>query len=322
MDNLEKHSIDTVSQVSTRESISVDSDTDISVLAPPDTEDSIDVTRASTGSDVNLPPIRPNENSAVYKIEDERSALFMGDVQDKSDHYGESWLIQEHDDPEDDLDLDADVLVVSHHGSNKATSKEFLERINPEMALISSGLNNTYTSENQHDAHPHDTTLERLHDRDIEVYWTAGHGTTRTDLDSDGARPESTTNLDTTDAADLAALKYYCREHDVSPERIAALTPEHLPEETPEWVADSAPMLVETTEELLDTAITNAESVEDIRQTLGATPDAHDQLYETVQADREEHVTTTADVERNRNEYFNAKRKERNYRRLPLHTRL
>lgn len=186
---------------------------------------------------------------------------------------------------------------------------------------MSSGLNNTYTSENQHDGHPHDTTLERLHDRDVDVYWTAAHGTTRTDLD-EALFTEQTTDLNTTDVADLAALKYYCREHDVSPEQIQALTSDHLPEETPEWVADAAPMLVETTEEIVDEALANAETVEDVRHTLTATPDAHDQFRETVQADRDEHVTTKADVKRNREAYFNAKDAEDSYKQRPLHTRL
>ncbi len=322
VDNLEKHGIDTISQVSAGERLSIDSDTDISVLAPPDTEDSVDVTRVATGADVNLPPIRPNENSAVYKVEGERSALFMGDVQDKSDHYGESWLIQEHDDPENDVDLDADILVLAHHGSNKATSTEFLDRVDPEAAIISSGLDNTYTSENEHDAHPHDATLKRLHDQDVDVYWTASHGTLRTELDSDGTRPEPTTDLETTDAADLAALKYYCREHEIDPKTIGVLPPDNFPEETPEWAIDTAPMIADTKEQFIDEAIENAESVEDLRHTLDPTPDAHDQLRETVQADREDHVTTKKDVKRNKDAYFEAVERERAYERLPLHTRL
>ncbi|MFC7190379.1 hypothetical protein ACFQL7_11290 [Halocatena marina] len=55
VNNLEKHGIDTISQISAGESLSIDSDTDLRVLAPPDTEKSVDVTRASTGADVNLP---------------------------------------------------------------------------------------------------------------------------------------------------------------------------------------------------------------------------------------------------------------------------
>lgn len=313
-DHLKSLNAGKITEVACGDNIAIDSDTDISVLSPPDTKDSVDVTRVATGADVNLPPIRPNENSSVYKLEGERSALFMGDVQDKSDHYGESWLIQQHDDPESDVDLSADVLFVAHHGSANATSDEFLNRVEPERAVISSDF------AQQHN-HPHDEVLKNLHKHDVAVSWTAGHGTTRIDLD-EGLSTEPTTDLETNDAADLAALKYYCREHDVSPEHIQALTPDHLPEETPAWVAESAPMMVETTEEIVDEAIENAETVEDLRQTLDPTPDAHDQLRETVHADREEHVTTREDVKRNKEAYFDAVERERAYERLPLHTRL
>lgn len=314
-------SVESITQVSCSDRVPLDSDAALAVLAPPDADGSVDVTRPETGANVNFRAKQPNENGAVYKLESERSALFMGDVQDDSHHHAESWLMQQHDNPENDVSIDADILLAGHHGSGHATSKEFLDRVDPETVIMSSGLNNTYTSENEHDGHPHDATLKRLHDHDVAVYWTAAHGTTRTDLDKT-LFTEQTTDLDTTDAADLAALKYYCREHDVSPEHIQALTPDHLPEETPEWVADAAPMLVETTEEIVDEALANAETVEDVRQTLAPTPDAHDQLRETVQADREEHVTTKADVKRNRNEYFSAKQKERDYRQLPLYTRV
>lgn len=166
-----------------------------------------------------------------------------------------------------------------------------------------------------------DEVLKNLHEHNVAVSWTAGHGTTRIDLD-EGLSMEPTTDLETNDAADLAALKYYCREHDVSPEHIQALTPDHLPEETPAWVAESAPMMVETTEEIVDEAIENAETVEDLRQTLDPTPDTHDQLRKTVHADREEHVTTREDVKRNKEAYFDAVERERAYERPPLHTRL
>ncbi|MFC6961555.1 ComEC/Rec2 family competence protein [Halocatena marina] len=309
---LKRLSVEEITEVVRGDSVAIDSDTDISVLAPSDTEESIDVTRASTGAEVSLPPERPNENSAVYKLEGERSALFMGDVQDKSDHYGESWLIEQHD--ADEIDLGTDVLFVAHHGSANATSEEFLERADPEHAVISSDFGD------QH-GHPTDEVLENLHSQNVSVSWTAGHGTIRTDLD-EALTTEQTTDLETTNAADLAALKYYCREHDVSPEQIVALTPEHLPEETPDWIAESAPMMVETTEEIVDAAIANDKTVEDVRYTLTATPDAHAHLKKSVQADRDEHVTTRADVNRNREAYFSAKRAEDAYERLPLHTRL
>ncbi|UPM41646.1 ComEC/Rec2 family competence protein [Halocatena salina] len=317
---LEEHDPETIRQVSGGDLLTPDSD--IQVLAPPDEPETVSFTSPVTGRKNTLKPTGANANSLAFKTEDEQSMLFMGDVEDTGGLNGESWLMSQHDNEQSDVNLDADVLVLSHHGSNNATSEEFLDRVDPEAALVSSGLHNKHTSENPHDAHPHDATLKHLHDQDVDVYWTVGHGTLRTELDSNGVRPEPTTDFDTTDAADLAALKYYCREHDVSPERIAALTPDHLPEDTPEWAADAAPMLVETTEEIVDEAITDAETVEDLRQTLTPTPDAHDQLHETVQADREEHVTTKADVRRNKEAYFDAVERERDYERLPLHTRL
>ncbi len=268
---LEKHDPETIRQVSEGDLLTPDSD--IQVLAPPDEPETVTFTSPETGRRNTLKPTGANANSLAFKTEGEQSALFMGDVEDTGGLNGETWMMSRHDSEENDVSLDADILVLSHHGSNNATSEEFLDRVDPDVAVISSGLHNKHTSENENDAHPHDATLEHLHDRDVEVYWTPGHGRLCTDLDSENASPEPTTDLDTTDAADIAALKYYCRAHDVSPDRIAALTPDHLPEATPEWVADSAPMLVETPEEIVDEAITNAETVEDVRHT----PDAHDQ---------------------------------------------
>lgn len=303
-----------ITRVSAGTALPSELSTDADILSPPSIAGSVGVTRPATGADVEFQAKRANENGTVVKIEAERTALFMGDVQDSTNHHAESWLIQQHDDPGSAIDLDADLLFVGHHGSGNATSEEFLDRVEPETAVISSELNGPYD-------HPHDEVLENLHEHDVDVYWTAGHGTVRTDLDA-ALTTAQTTDLDTTNAANIAALKHYCREHDVSPDQIKALTPEHLPEQTPEWVADAAPMLVETTEEIVDTAVANADTVEDVRYTLDATPDAHEQLQQRVEADREKHVTTRQDAQQNKEAYFSAKRAERAYRQLPLHTRV
>lgn len=310
--NLETLNVGKITQVSEGDDVSIDAATEFSVLAPPATDESVEVTRVSTGASVNLPPVRPNENSAVYKLEGERSVLFMGDVQDKSDHYAESWLIQQHDKGE--VNLNADILSVAHHGSANATSTEFLDRVDPEVAVISSDLGQ------QHN-HPTDEVLKNLYEHDVGVYWTAGHGTTRTDLD-ETLSPTPTNALETTHPADIAALKHYCGDADVAPKEVETLAPGNLPEETPDWITSAAPLIAQTREAIADAAITNADTVEEVRQTLESTPDAHDSLHADVQADRDEHVTTTADVNRTRESFFNAKRAERAYRQLPLHTRL
>lgn len=270
------------------------SNTDATVLGPPDADGTVDVTRAATGANVNFKDKHANENGAVFKIEGERSALFMGDVQDDTHHYAESWLIQEHDDPESDIDLAADVLFVGHHGSNNATSEEFLDRVDPELAVISSELNGQYN-------HPHDEVLETLHEQDVGVYWTAGHGTVRTDLD-EALATEQTTDLATTHAADLAALKHYCQDQDVTPEAVETLAPGHLPEETPDWVGE-APMIADSPETMVEAAITNAESVEEVRQVLEDHPDAADHLRDVVHTDQDEHVTSYEEAMENKRRY-------------------
>ena len=59
---------------------------------------------------------------------------------------------------------DIDCLVIGHHGSKYSTSKEFLERTNPETAIISSGYN-PY-------GHPSDEVIDRLTDKNVVIYRT------------------------------------------------------------------------------------------------------------------------------------------------------
>ena len=68
-----------------------------------------------------------------------------------------------------DKDLKSDLLKVSHHGSNDASSAQFLNKVKPEYAVISVGENNDYH-------HPHHVTLNKLEKLNTKVYRTDLNG--------------------------------------------------------------------------------------------------------------------------------------------------
>ena len=74
--------------------------------------------------------------------------------------------------------IDAEILKVGHHGSNTSNTKKFLDTISPDYALISAELGNSYE-------HPTKTVMERLEERDIEVYRTDENGTVVATITSD-----------------------------------------------------------------------------------------------------------------------------------------
>lgn len=91
----------------------------------------------------------PNEYSVVLYVQTPHiSALLTGDAEGK----GEEAVLGE-------LRRygigDVTVLKVAHHGSKYATSREFLEVVNPRIAIISCGRRNSY-------GHPHEEVLMRL----------------------------------------------------------------------------------------------------------------------------------------------------------------
>lgn len=73
--------------------------------------------------------------------------------------------------------LKADVIKISHHGSNTSTSEDFIDKVKPQIAVISCGLGNDF-------GHPHEQVLKTLLSRDIICYRTDTHGNLL--LQSDG----------------------------------------------------------------------------------------------------------------------------------------
>lgn len=58
---------------------------------------------------------------------------------------------------------DVDLLKVGHHGSYSSSSKPFVDKINPEYAVILVGEDNKY-------GHPHKETMDTLKEKGIEVH--------------------------------------------------------------------------------------------------------------------------------------------------------
>jgi len=100
-----------------------------------------------------------NDTSIVNKLTIEQiSFLFTGDIS----HKVEKSLILTP------LDLKSKILKIAHHGSKTSTSKEFLEKVLPEVAIISVG-------ENRY-GHPDKKILENLEKYGIKCLRTDQKG--------------------------------------------------------------------------------------------------------------------------------------------------
>jgi beta-lactamase superfamily II metal-dependent hydrolase len=98
-----------------------------------------------------------NANSIVLRLDyGEFSMLFMGDAESQT----EERLLGKKD-----LELEAKVIKVAHHGSKYATSENFLKRVQPQTAIISDGSWNRY-------GHPAQGILDRLKAANAKVYRT------------------------------------------------------------------------------------------------------------------------------------------------------
>ncbi len=102
-----------------------------------------------------------NNTSIVAKlVYKNNSFLFTGDAEKEV----EDELIQS------DMDLSAQVLKVGHHGSKTSSSQEFLDKVNPQFAIISVGQDNKF-------GHPDLRTINTLGKSKIEILQTDLLGT-------------------------------------------------------------------------------------------------------------------------------------------------
>ena len=102
-----------------------------------------------------------NDYSPIIKITFvNNSFLFTGDTEVST----ESMVISENN------NLNCDILKVGHHGSSTSTSSSFLALVNPSVAIIPVGKNNSY-------GHPTPEVLSLLDSYNIRTFRTDINGT-------------------------------------------------------------------------------------------------------------------------------------------------
>ena len=94
-----------------------------------------------------------NANSIVARLDyGSFSMLLAGDAESQTEH---RLLTKE-------LDLQTKVLKIAHHGSKYASSGDFLNRVKPEIAIVSCGAWNRY-------GHPNQGVLDRLKAANVKL---------------------------------------------------------------------------------------------------------------------------------------------------------
>ena len=133
---------------------------------------------------ISQPGMKIKFDQAEIEIMGPRGEVPTGEVKDTNAYsivarlvFGQNSFLFTGDLPEDKereiiggkIELQADVLKVSHHGSKYSTSGEFLEAVEPRDAIISVGKNNRY-------GHPAPEIIERLQNKKINIFRTDESG--------------------------------------------------------------------------------------------------------------------------------------------------
>ena len=111
-----------------------------------------------------------NNNSIVAKLHyNEFSMLFTGDIEQEA----EDMILEKN------VDLKSNILKVAHHGSKTSTTTEFLNKVQPKIALIGVGKNNNF-------GHPSEETLENITSKNVIICRTDLYGEIKIFVNSKG----------------------------------------------------------------------------------------------------------------------------------------
>ncbi|MFP4457127.1 MAG: DNA internalization-related competence protein ComEC/Rec2 [Clostridia bacterium] len=102
-----------------------------------------------------------NNSSLVLNLSlDNINILFTGDIENQA----ENFLIEEHKE-----ELKANILKIPHHGSKTSSSEKFIDEVNPEIAINSSGRNHFLN-------HPDKEVIMRYNNKRVNVFRTDING--------------------------------------------------------------------------------------------------------------------------------------------------
>ena len=124
---------------------------------------------------------KENDRSCVLLVTtDNESVLMTGDIEKRA----ERQLLKQNRGK-----LDADILVVPHHGSNTSSSEAFIDAVSPKIALFAVGYKNQF-------GFPKQDVLDRYKKRGITIYDTVSSGAIRFRLNGDNQQFRAKTFLD------------------------------------------------------------------------------------------------------------------------------
>jgi competence protein ComEC len=117
-------------------------------------------------------PRNENDRSLVLRLQYGAVRLLLtGDIEQST----ERWLLAQG------ADMRADILKVPHHGSKTSTSLAFVQQVQPQVGIISTGAGNPF-------GHPHQQVLDVLMQQGVAVWRTDRHGAITITSDGTGYR--------------------------------------------------------------------------------------------------------------------------------------
>ncbi len=118
----------------------------------------------------NVTAVAPRKDSVYSDMNDYSLCLLINCFTNTLLYTGDSEMPSELDMIDSDINLDADILKVGHHGSGNSSTDGFLKNVTPMVSIISCGKDNTY-------GHPHNDAVNRLQKTGSKVYRTDTVGT-------------------------------------------------------------------------------------------------------------------------------------------------